>query len=65
MLFLEAVWIRRVVREGSGLKYPAVNVQDVDLFSVVAEERVWRRVRRAGSSVDVEGGRSWVNWERG
>lgn len=45
------------VREGSGLKYPAVKVHD-ELLKV-GEARVWRMVRMAGSSVEVSGLRSW------
>ena len=51
------------MREGSGLKYPAVKVQDEFLYR--GEERRRRIEIMAGSSVDVSGERSWVNWEMG
>ena len=51
------------VNEGSGLKYPAVKVQDEVLN--VGQARAWRIVRIAGSSVEVSGSRSWDSWETG
>ena len=54
---------RREVNEGSGLKYPAVNVQEEQLN--VGEERVRRMVRIAGSSVEESGCRRGVSCEMG
>lgn len=63
MLLVEEVARRREVNEGSGLKYPAVNVQEEELN--VGEERVRRMVRIAGSSVEESGCRRGVSCEMG
>lgn len=52
----EAVFIKRRVRIGSGLKYPAVNVHLV--LEKVGVERVFKTDFMAGSSVEVSGLRS-------
>lgn len=63
LLAAEEVEMRSDVREGSGLKYPAVKVQDEVVKA--GEERVWRMERMAGSSVEVSGLRRGVSWETG
>lgn len=62
---LEEVESRREVRDGSGLKYPAVNVQE--LLEKRGPERVVRMWVREGSSVDGSEAGWWrgVSWERG
>ena len=61
----EEVLRRSVVSEGSGLKYPAVNVHEEERKR--GEERVHRMCVIEGSSVlvSLEGGKRGVSWERG
>lgn len=51
------------MRDGSGLKYPAVKVHV--LFSNPGDARRRRMEVIAGSSVEVSGLRSWVSCESG
>lgn len=63
VLELDAVESNSFVSEGSGLKYPAVNVQDED--ENWGRERVRNSDVMAGSSVEVSGFKRDVSCESG
>lgn len=62
VLLRDAVDRRSLVRDGAGLKYPAVNVQEESAYWGSA--RVLRIWVMAGNSVDVSGESSCESWAR-